>query len=240
MRLGVIADIHSNLLALEAVLEALDAAKVDFIVDLGDVAQGVFEPAKVLDTLEARSIRGVLGNMDRVFLEPAIPGQFVFERSQLTQAHLNVLQARQTTLEVGDVFCCHGTPASDTESLLERITLDGVFLEHDTSIEAKLSKVTASLVLCGHSHVARTVQLSSGKLVVNPGSVGLPAYDHDDPMPHRMESGSPHARCAIVSKRARGWQVEHLAVPYDWHIAANIARVVGRPDWARWLETGRA
>lgn len=240
MRLGVIADIHSNLLALEAVLDALEAAKVDLIVDLGDVVQGMFEPAKVLDTLKGKRIRGVLGNMDRVFLEPAVPGEFEFERSQLTSAHLAALQARPKTLEFDDVFLCHATPDSDSDYLLDLVTPHGVLLEHTEVIERKLSSVTASLVLTGHTHVPRCVHLPSGKLVVNPGSVGLPAYEHDEPMPHRMESGSPHARCAILSKRSAGWQIEHLAVPYDWHAVAALARAGGRPDRAHWLETGRA
>jgi hypothetical protein len=73
------------------------------------------------------------------------------------------------------------------------------------------------LVLCGHTQVACLVQLLNGKLVVNPVSVSLATYDHDDLMPRRMDFGSPQAGCTIVNKTARGWQIEHLAVSHNWH-----------------------
>jgi hypothetical protein len=75
---------------------------------------------------------------------------------------------------------------------------------------------------------------------VNPGSVGLPAYAAALPYPHAMEAGSPHARYAILTTHASGYAVEHVALPYPWDAAAAAARRNGRPDWAAWLETGRA
>ncbi|OGC07693.1 hypothetical protein A2V82_11055 [candidate division KSB1 bacterium RBG_16_48_16] len=82
--------------------------------------------------------------------------------------------------------------------------------------------------------------MSDGRLAVNPGSVGLPAYSDDRPEPHKMESGSPHARYAVLSHTATGWMVEQLAIPYDWKKASEKARQNGRDDWAVWLESGRA
>ena len=69
--------------------------------------------------------------------------------------------------------------------------------------------------------------------------VGLPAYTMESPVPYAMESGSPHAKYAILSKTGNSWQVEHVLVPYNWEQAANIARNNHRPDWAQWLATGR-
>jgi hypothetical protein len=97
----------------------------------------------------------------------------------------------------------------------------------------------ASLILCGHTHVPRSVLLDDGRLIVNPGSVGLQAYDDDLPYPHKAENGSPHARYAIVERTAGGWAVEHYAVAYDWNAAAEVAQRHGRPDWATALRTGR-
>jgi len=59
---------------------------------------------------------------------------------------------------------------------------------------------TTPVILCGHTHIQRSVSLPTGQTVVNPGSVGLPAYEDDSPTYHKMESGSPHARYAIVSR----------------------------------------
>ena len=95
-------------------------------------------------------------------------------------------------------------------------------------------------MLCGHSHLPHTLLTPRGRQVVNPGSVGLPAYRDDSPCPHAMEAGSPHARYAIVELTAAGWRVEEIAVPYGWEAAARTAAANGRPDWAGWLRTGRA
>ena len=53
-------------------------------------------------------------------------------------------------------------------------------------------------MLCGHSHIARAVRLSDGRLIVNPGSVGSPGYRDIHPFPHVMEAGTPDARYAIL------------------------------------------
>jgi hypothetical protein len=55
-----------------------------------------------------------------------------------------------------------------------------------------------------------------------------------------MQTYSPHARYSVVTGMADGWRVENMAVSYDWESAAVAAERNGRPDWARWLRTGRA
>jgi hypothetical protein len=97
----------------------------------------------------------------------------------------------------------------------------------------------APLILAGHDHLQRTVRLPAGRLVVNPGSVGLPAYTDDTPHPHAMEAGTPHARYAILHSSPEGWQVEHVRLDYDWDAAARTADRNRSPDWAHWLRTGR-
>jgi hypothetical protein len=67
----------------------------------------------------------------------------------------------------------------------------------------------------------------------------LQAYDDDLPYPHLVENGMPHARYALLEKGEHGWQVELLAVPYDWRPAVELAMRNGRPDWAIALRTGR-
>ena len=69
-----------------------------------------------------------------------------------------------------------------------------------TEIEARLGGTRSPVMLCGHTHIPRVVQLPAGALVVNPGSVGLPAYDDVFPEYHVVETGSPHARYALLEK----------------------------------------
>ena len=125
----------------------------------------------------------------------------------------------------------------------ERYSTDpksGVWLRNTREIEASISAIVQPVILCGHSHVPRTVALPQGKLIINPGSVGLPAYTMETPIPYAMESGSPHARYALLRRMQNGWQVEHIQVPYPSEQAAAAARSNQRPDWAQWLAAGRA
>jgi predicted phosphodiesterase len=50
----------------------------------------------------------------------------------------------------------------------------GVFLRSTPAIEASVADIAQPVILCGHSHIPRTVFLPQGKLIINPGSVGLP------------------------------------------------------------------
>jgi len=68
--------------------------------------------------------------------------------------------------------------------------------------------VHQAMILSGHSHIPRIVQVPDGRLVVNPGSPMLPAYLDDLPVGHKRENGSPHARDAVISKIVKGWTVE--------------------------------
>ena len=49
-------------------------------------------------------------------------------------------------------------------------------------------------------------------MVVNPGSVGLPAFDDDTPRPHRVCAGSPHASYMILDRQGADWAVTHRLV----------------------------
>ena len=150
------------------------------------------------------------------------------------------LHSLPPTLVVADeLFVCHGD-LFDSPYLLEQVEASGVFLRSTREIEASVATIAQPVILCGHSHVPRTVSLPNGKLIVNPGSVGLPAYTMETPVPYAMESGSPHAHYALLSRMRNGWQVEHVQVPYDWESAARVAHSNQRNDWAQWLTTGRA
>ena len=91
---------------------------------------------------------------------------------------------------------------------------------------------------CGHSHVARSVRSARGQLIVNPGSVGQPAYRDTYPYPHAIESGSPDARYAIAERRGGVWQACLISVPYPHQAMAALARSRARPDWAAALASG--
>ncbi|MFW5438436.1 metallophosphoesterase family protein [Paenibacillus apiarius] len=65
---------------------------------------------------------------------------------------------------------------------------------------SELAPVPQKVIFCGHTHIQKSVWLPDGKWIVNPGSVGLPAYSEDAPHPHYMESKTPHTKYLISDK----------------------------------------
>ncbi|MCP5045796.1 MAG: metallophosphoesterase family protein, partial [bacterium] len=186
----------------------------------------------------------VRGNEDRIVVEP--PKQYAhsttlnFTRESLNPKQLEWLKGLKTTSVVYEsCFMCHGSPERDDEYLLMDVSEGRVELKKSGQLAAALSSYQQRIFLCGHDHVPRIIYLPGGKLIIDPGSVGLPAYSDDLPFPHVMESGTPHARYSILYEKRNNWQVENIAVPYDWRTAANEAKKNDRPDWAECLETGR-
>jgi putative phosphoesterase len=242
-QIAVIADIHGNTWALEAVLADIRRRNIATIVNLGDCVYGSLDPAGTAERLMGATITTIAGNQDRQIFDESEQARgsrdHQFVTGQLSVAQLDWLEHLPATQIVGELFLCHGTPASDLIYLLEHVSEHGVSLRDSAAIMADLAGIQQAVVVCGHSHVPRTVGLPDGRLVVNPGSVGVPAYEDDLPYPHAMEAGSPHTRYAVLT-RGEGWAVEHVALPYAWEVAADVARRNGRADRARWIATGRA
>jgi predicted phosphodiesterase len=242
MRIAVIADTHGNLLALTAVLGHIAAAAPDLIVNLGDLVSGPFDPAGSADAQMQLGCPTVRGNHDRWVAHNPTGRIDVAAWATLSAAHLAWLGGLppMLTLAGGEILACHGSPVwGDNTYLLEDVGSGAPVLATDAAIRAGLGDIGAArLVLCAHSHIARAVSVGD-VLVVNPGSVGWPAYADREPVPHRMEAGSPHARYAMVTRGRSGWSASLCAVPYDWEAAARQAAQSGRADVAYAVRTGR-
>lgn len=243
MRFAAIADIHGNAAALQAVLADIRALGITDIVNLGDHLSGPLQAGRTADILLDLDIPSVLGNHDRYLIEHDAGAMHEWEAdafAELTPAHLAWLRAMPTTLVWrDDVFLCHATPDDDNRYWLEGVSPGGhVHLKPLAAIEALAQGIAQSLILCGHSHLPRAVALSDGRLIVNPGSVGCPAYDDVTPYFHKVEAGTPFAAYAILEKAGNCWQPTFRQVAYDNLAMARMAASKRRPDWARALATG--
>jgi len=249
MRIAAVSDIHGNLPALEAVHAAIEAAGVDVIVNLGDIASGPLWPAETLDWLMPRAWPTIAGNHERQVLAGGRMGASdAFAAARIDDRQRAWLAALPPVRRLNDeVWCCHGTPTSDLHYLMETVTANhqrgidtGLRAANAAEIDERLGdwRNGPAVVLCGHTHVARIAQVPGGPLVVNPGSVGLPGYDDDHPLPHIVQAGSPHARWALIERGANGWQASLQATAYDWHAAADQAERNGRGDWTDVLRSG--
>ena len=178
MRVAVLADIHGNLPALEAVLAEVERDPPDLVMVCGDVASGPM-PAESIDVLRGLPrARFVRGNADRGLVEgydgapfTGMPGPFVdWCVRQLSRDQRDFLASFEdvVTVEVagvGRVLFCHGSPRSDVEVM----TIE----TEDDRVRELLSGLDVDMVVCGHTHMQfdRTVD---GVRVINFGSVGMP------------------------------------------------------------------
>ena len=230
MKVAVISDIHGNLRALEAVLADIAAQGVDLTVNLGDIVAGPLEPRETLDRVIGLDYPTIRGNHERILFEPKRDLVDTFAVEQLTDAQKAWLQALPKTLVVGDIYMCHGTPTSDTEPWLDN-WFNGreTTLPDEDTVVAKAEGLDHPVLLCGHTHIPRVCRLRDGRLIVNPGAVGL-----------QMIRGAPDARYAVVERRNGQWQGAIRSVPYDWAAAAKTAAANGFPKWQAPLATGWA
>lgn len=182
MRVAVLADIHGNLPALDAVLRDVDAVGVDAVVLNGDLATGPL-PARTLDRLAGLGDRAVWvrGNADRELaaaydgtLDPDLPDLVrlptEYGAAQLDRQHRDLIAdlPLTVTLEVaglGGVLCCHATARDDTEIVL----VDSPIARYTEAFAG----VTEATVVLGHTHMPFD-RLADRRRFVNPGSVGMP------------------------------------------------------------------
>ena len=244
MTLAVIADIHGNLPALEAVLADIARRGITRIVNLGDCLSGPLWPRETCEVLIARGYPTVRGNHDR-WVAKLAPGDMPrFDRythGELNEAQLRWLGELPASVQLdGNILGIHGRPDNDNRYLLEDVEQGRVVRAPAEKIAQRLGGNGAAVVLCGHSHQQHMVRLPNGPLVLNPGSVGLPAYRDPEGIAHVSEVGSPHARYALIDGDDGSMTIELVALDYDHASAAKRALVNGSPGWAHALETGFA
>ncbi|MGE7850521.1 metallophosphoesterase family protein [Bacillus paramycoides] len=241
MKIAIISDVHGNSHALKSVLKDIARHKVEMIINLGDCVYGPLDPLGTIEILMSSEMIHIKGNCDRMLWEPIQEQSttLTFVQNQLTNNHIDWLKQHPSQFIVDDILFCHGTPTSDEVYLLEEIGENGAVLKNEKIIMDQLQNIEQKIIICGHTHIPRVVYLTNGKVIINPGSVGLPAYKDELPVVHKMESGTPHAKYVIMEKNAQDWLIEQISVSYNWEEAAQLAENSDRHDWAIALRTGR-
>src|SRR5690606_29020737 len=120
--------------------------------------------------------------------------------------------------EIGEaVFLCHGTPRDDEQPWLDNFYNGrATILPTEAEVAREAAGIGHAVILCGHTHIERTLRLSDGRMIANPGSVGM-----------QLVRGSPDAHYAVIEKRQAGWQTALIGVPYNTEAAARLAEAHG-------------
>lgn len=242
MKLAIVADIHGNLAALEAVAADIRMRGVDQTVNLGDSLSGPLLPLETAQFLISERWLSLAGNHERQILTHSPEERSAsdeYAHSQLTTKEFEWLRSLHHCNRISpDVFLCHGSPKSDMEYFLETVENERTRLATSQEVASRLGSEKSTVVICGHTHIPRAMRNEAGQLLINPGSVGLPAYDDMHPTPHIVETGSPDARYAILESVGTKWVISLLAVAYDFRSMAKLARKRGRSEWEHALLTG--
>lgn len=213
MKLAILADIHSNLAALETVVDDVRRHRPDAVVVAGDVVNRGPDPAPCVDLLEDLATREgwrlVRGNHEDFVVSEGRPrperSPWLDQVYQHTTWTARKLRHRLAALadwpdqeeiqapDGGRVRIVHASMRNNRTGLYDKMT--------DEELRGLIAP-PAPVLCVGHTHRA-FVRRVDGCLVVNAGAVGLP-FDRD-----------PRASYAMLAWSPAGWQADIVRVEYD-------------------------
>lgn len=234
MIIGIISDVHANVIALEAVLEELKSQGADTILCLGDLVGYGPSPNETLDLIRSSGMLCTIGAADeRIafdFARSGMPREGVADstlewtRTIIETKHVNFLQElpvqQRLKTPAGRLRFFHGSP----ETPNERLNLN----QDPMSLARILEHNRCSILACGGSHVPFYRKVPNG-WVVNPGSVGLSL------------NGEPGADYALVRFDKAGIaEIKMDKVEYDFAAVAFDIIAWGLPPMiAEAVQQGR-
>lgn len=224
---AVIADIHGNVAALNAVLEDLQNRPCDSLVVAGDLALSGPRPVETLAKIQELDVPTIYGNTDLfVYDEQYTRDGLDWTREQLGADGLDYLRGlpfeHRITPPGGhspqdDLLIVHATPMDVTGILvLQPVPFSLRPLTPQEEARTLLGDAKAQLIVAGHLHYA-AYGVPCGQRYSIIDSVGFP-YD-----------GDPRIGYASVVWDGRAWHVEHRRLKYDYHKVAEDLREYGAP-----------
>jgi len=243
MAFAVISDIHGNIAALDAVLDDIQRRGITRIVNLGDSLSGPFDGRATADRLMALDLLTVCGNHDRQLFDRSREDMGLWEDwivDDLAPHHIDWLRSLPETAEIEGAFLCHASPINDEDNWLDKRTDRHLLVQRPLDeVTQRAARIESAMMLCGHTHQPRIARLPDGRMIVNPGAVGCPAYLDTSVSPHFIQqTGSPDARYAIISQTGDQWAADLIAVPYDPTQMVKLARDKKADSWVQAITSG--
>lgn len=243
--IALLADVHGNLPALEAVLGDMTRFDVTDVISLGDMAN--FGPAPRESLRRLRSLEpavAIMGNTDHYLLQPRTPAD-VATSNEETPRFLAVEEwcanrlsdedrefvrsflpsARVVVDDVG-IVTYHGSPRSFDDQVRSS-TADGV-------LDPWFSGQTGKVLIGAHTH-EQFVRRYHDAVLMNPGSVGMPFRT---PLDGSVESPTL-AEYALLSVVNGQPNITLRRVRYDLADLRNLGEASGMPHWEWWFANWR-
>ncbi len=209
MKIAILADIHANLVALDAVIEHIQTQNVDHVIVAGDMIGRGPMGSQVLARIRAQGWPCIRGNHEDYilnFVRRNVPGHWLtspewsasrWMAANLGDAHLDFLDALPMTMTSPGpkpLRIFHGSPNSYQEGI-------GSWTPQDT-LHAHLNAIDEDTLVCAHTH--RPLHWTDGpRQIINVGSVGIPF------------NGDTRAQYATFTWTQDTWTPSFHQVDYD-------------------------
>jgi diadenosine tetraphosphatase ApaH/serine/threonine PP2A family protein phosphatase len=196
MRIGIFSDVHANIEALTAVLEAYRSERIDKYVCIGDTVGYGASPNECCDKIRQKAAFTILGNhdaavagrMDYSYYYDAARNALDMHANQLSDINMRWLKELPYEVREGDVNFCHGSPINLEE-------FEYIFSVEQAARCLEIWDQLATVTFIGHSHLCKAFALTRDdvyevvaqkftirpdhRYIVSVGSVGQPR-DYDN------------------------------------------------------------
>ncbi len=239
MKIAVLADIHSNYIALQEVLEHAKEQGVERYIFLGDYIGECGNPQRTMDMIyevqKSYPCYFVKGNKEDCWLGfvkdegswlkygDSITGTLLYQyerrREKEQQFFEELPVARKVVIEgYPAITICHGSPVHSNQSMRE----------NDEETQKVMEACDTNIILFGHTHRRRIIK-HNGKMAYNPGSVGAP-----------LESNGK-AQYMILQAERGAWKVDYQDVEYKVEDTIRLMHQEGldkyAPCWCKITES---
>ena len=179
MRIGIFSDIHANIEALSAVLEAYKNERIDKFICLGDTVGYGASPNECCDPVRKHAAFCILGNhdaavagrMDYSYYYDAARQALDLHASTLSKENMDWLRALPYQRREGVLYYCHGSPLNLEE-------FDYIFAPEQAARCQAIYDELGDVTFIGHSHLCKSFALTKDevfevvapKFVIRPGT----------------------------------------------------------------------
>lgn len=210
MKIAVLSDIHGNLPAFNAVLKDIKRMGVDKFIIAGDHIVDCPQPNEVLNIIKGLDAYVIRGNREEYILnyhkgfrnEWKTHKQMaatVWTYNVVDRDNLKYIEGLKPQLKISlpgtdEIRVVHGSAWNISEELYPD--------KHPERLERTVKSLKEPVLICGHTHHPWS-RMVHGKLVINPGSVGVPFNKNSC------------AEYAVLTWVEGKWTVSHFQAEYD-------------------------
>ena len=228
MRIGIFSDVHANIEAMNAVVDAFKSERIDKYVCIGDVVGYGASPNECCDLIRKMAAFTILGNhdaavagrMDYSYYYDAARQALDLHARQLRPENMEWLKALPYEVREGDLTFCHGSPINLEE-------FEYIFSVEQASRCIDIWDELGVVTFIGHSHLCKSFALSPDgvyevvsdrfelrdgwRYIVSVGSVGQPR-DYD-----------PRASFTLFDTETKLFEFKRV----DYDIKASAEKIFG-------------